>query len=84
MPHLVTGTRDSQVELLLGEEGWVVQRQHGIKYSLDVTRCMFSSGNVGERARMGRQPCQDQVVVDLFTGIGYFTLPMLVQAGEAI
>lgn len=60
-----------------------MQRQHGIKYSLDVTRCMFSSGNVTERARMGRQACQDQVVVDLFAGIGYFTLPMLVQAGMA-
>ncbi|KAK9861886.1 hypothetical protein WJX84_010417 [Apatococcus fuscideae] len=76
-----TGTRDSQAELLLGEDGWVVQRQHGIKYSLDVTCCMFSSGNVTERARMGRQACRNEVVVDLFTGIGYFTLPMLVQAG---
>lgn len=61
-----------------------MQRQHGIKYSLDVTRCMFSSGNVTERARMGRQACKDQVVVDLFAGIGYFTLPMLVQAGVAL
>ena len=77
------GTRDSQAGLLLGQEGWVIQRQHGIKYSLDVTRCMFSSGNVTERARMGRMACHGQTIVDLFTGIGYFTLPLLVHAGEA-
>jgi tRNA G37 N-methylase Trm5 len=32
----------------------VLQREGGVLYGLDVTKCMFSSGNVTEKARMGR------------------------------
>ena len=49
--------------------------------ALDVTRCMFSSGNGTEKARMGRLACCKETVVDLFAGIGYYTLPLLVHAG---
>jgi tRNA wybutosine-synthesizing protein 2 len=55
--------------------------QHGIHYTLDPARVMFSSGNLEERARMGRVQAEGETVVDLFAGIGYFTLPLLVKAG---
>lgn len=67
--------------LLKGKDGWVEHRENGILYCLDVTRCMFSSGNVTEKARMGRLACGGETVVDLFAGIGYHTLPLLVHAG---
>lgn len=67
--------------MLLGDDGWVQHEEVGVVYSLDVTRCMFSSGNTHERQRVGRLPAAGEVVVDLFTGIGYFTLPLLVHAG---
>ncbi|CAK9300956.1 unnamed protein product [Gordionus sp. m RMFG-2023] len=38
---------------------------------------MFSSGNVNERIRMGKLNRPNEVVVDLYAGIGYFTLPIL-------
>jgi tRNA wybutosine-synthesizing protein 3 len=73
------GTRDSTLELLLGDNGWVTHYENGICYSLDATKCMFSSGNRSEKLRMGQLNCRDEVVVDLFAGIGYFVLPFLVK-----
>ena len=66
-----------------GAEGWVAHRENGIVYGLDVTRNMFSSGNGTEKARVAARNCDGEVVVDLYAGIGYFTLPYLVHAKEA-
>ena len=33
--------------------GWVQTSQHGLDFGFDITRVMFSSGNVTERQRMG-------------------------------
>ena len=38
---------------------------------------MFSSGNVTEKARVAAFPAKDDVVVDMFAGIGYFTVHSL-------
>lgn len=78
------GTRDSSLELLLGNNGWVTHYENGICYSLDATKCMFSSGNRSEKLRMGLLNCRDEVVVDLFAGIGYFVLPFLVKANAKL
>ncbi|KAF3330074.1 MET-10+related protein-like protein [Carex littledalei] len=75
-----TGTRDSGLELLLGSDGWVTHHENGISYSLDATKCMFSWGNRSEKLRMGALDCTNEVIVDLFAGIGYFVLPFLVKA----
>ncbi|GLI67646.1 hypothetical protein VaNZ11_011895, partial [Volvox africanus] len=130
-----TGTRDSRAVLLLGADGWVSHREGGVTFHLDVTRCMFSSGNVTERTRMGwgrglrgaplgmlpsppsppspplaSAPASasasasappaaaapvgggcggrpgwaaGETIVDLYCGIGYYTVPLLVVAGAA-
>ncbi|KAI3948825.1 hypothetical protein MKX01_022239 [Papaver californicum] len=72
-----TGTRDSTLEILVGDSGWVDHRENGILYSFDVTKCMFSWGNLSEKLRVARLDCKDEVIVDLFAGIGYFVLPFL-------
>lgn len=74
-----TGTRDSTLELLVGDNGWVTHHENGILYSFDATKCMFSSGNRSEKLRMARLYCENETVVDLFAGIGYFVLPFLVK-----
>lgn len=76
---LPTGTRDSTLELLVGDNGWVTHHENGILYSFDATKCMFSSGNRSEKLRMARLYCENETVVDLFAGIGYFVLPFLVK-----
>ena len=74
-----TGTRDSQLTMMLGSDSWVEQKENGIRYGLDAAKCMFSSGNVSEKMRVARFGCGGETVVDLFAGIGYFTLPYLVK-----
>ena len=51
-------------------------------YGYPMTRCMFSAGNVNERRRMGEVASEGEVVVDLYAGIGYYTLPALVHGGS--
>ncbi|XP_007889462.2 tRNA wybutosine-synthesizing protein 2 homolog [Callorhinchus milii] len=75
--------RTPAVTLLLGDNGWVQQVDNGIRYTFDVTKCMFSSGNITEKLRISSFDCTGEVVVDLFAGLGYFTLPYLVHAGAA-
>ncbi|XP_048369626.1 tRNA wybutosine-synthesizing protein 2 homolog isoform X2 [Sphaerodactylus townsendi] len=75
--------RSPTVTLLLGKDGWVEQMDNGIWYRFDVTRCMLSAGNITEKLRIASLHCAGEVVVDLYAGIGYFTLPYLVHAGAA-
>ncbi|NXA83067.1 TYW2 protein, partial [Thryothorus ludovicianus] len=77
------GMRTPSVTLLLGQHGWVEHVDNGIRYTFDVTKCMFSPGNITEKLRVASLPCSGEVLVDLYAGIGYFTLPFLVHAGAA-
>ncbi|XP_041252427.1 tRNA wybutosine-synthesizing protein 2 homolog [Onychostruthus taczanowskii] len=77
------GMRSPRVTLLLGQHGWVERVDNGIRYTFDVTKCMFSPGNITEKLRVASLPCSGEVLVDLYAGIGYFTLPFLVHAGAA-
>ena len=77
------GERRPDVEMLLGEDGWVTHREHGIDYSFDVTKSMFSAGNLSERGRVGELSCTGETVLDLYAGIGYWTLPLLISAGAS-
>jgi len=78
------GFRTPKVSLLLGDNGWVTHIDNGIKYSFDVTKCMFSAGNITEKIRVGKFACHGQTVVDLYAGIGYFVLPYLVNSEAAL
>ncbi|XP_028059424.1 protease Do-like 7 [Camellia sinensis] len=60
-----TGTRDSSLEILVGDNGWVDHWENGILYSFDSTKCMFSWGNLSEKLRMARLDCRDEVIVVL-------------------
>jgi tRNA wybutosine-synthesizing protein 2 len=73
--------RRPEVEVLYGSDTRTVHREGGILYTMDVTKVMFASGNIDERERMGTIDCRGEVVVDMFAGIGYFTLPIAKKAG---
>lgn len=64
-----------------GEGGVVQHIDNGITYQFDVTKCMFAKGNITEKLRVAGFNCEGETVVDLYAGIGYFTLPYLVHAG---
>jgi hypothetical protein len=63
--------------------GWVCVAENALLYAFDATATMFSSGNVSEKARVGRLPARGETVVDLYAGIGYWTLPLVLHAGAA-
>uniref|UniRef100_G3PZ82 tRNA wybutosine-synthesizing protein 2 homolog n=1 Tax=Gasterosteus aculeatus aculeatus TaxID=481459 RepID=G3PZ82_GASAC len=77
------GFRSPVVTMLVGEHSWVKHVDNGISYEFDVTRCMFSAGNITEKLRVAGFDCRGETVVDLYAGIGYFTLPYLVHAGAS-
>jgi tRNA wybutosine-synthesizing protein 2 len=69
--------RRPDVTVVAGEgDTATVHREHGIEYGLDFADVMFSPGNKAERARMGEVVSEGERVLDMFAGIGYFTLPM--------
>lgn len=59
--------------------GWIRVTEQGIHQSFDMTRVMFSRGNISEKIRFGKHLVQpDDVVLDMYAGIGYYTLPALI------
>eukprot|EP01060_Flectonema_neradi_P035973 TRINITY_DN6787_c0_g1_i2.p1 TRINITY_DN6787_c0_g1~~TRINITY_DN6787_c0_g1_i2.p1 ORF type:complete len:345 (+),score=52.82 TRINITY_DN6787_c0_g1_i2:799-1833(+) len=58
--------------------------ENGIKFQFDTTKIMFSSGNTTERVHMGVVCSKTDIVVDMFAGIGYFTLPAAVHGGSTV
>ena len=68
--------REPNVELLFGTQTETTYKENGILFRLDCARLMFSSGNVDERIRMASIAGEGEVVVDMFAGIGFFSLPM--------
>lgn len=68
--------REPKITKIYGKDTETIHIENGIKYKLDLARIMFSSGNVDERIRMGKIDARGEIIVDLFAGIGYFTLPL--------
>jgi tRNA wybutosine-synthesizing protein 2 len=71
--------RQPKRELLLGSETETIHKEHGCFFKQDVTKVMYSKGNLEERKRMSRFG-EGEVIVDMFAGIGYFSIPMAVHS----
>jgi len=70
--------RQPVTKVLAGGETETVHLENGILYKLDAAKIMFSSGNMEERLRMAELKCEGETIVDMFAGIGYFSLPLAV------
>ncbi len=70
--------RTPRVRRILGDDTVTVHRENGVLFKLDVEKVMFSSGNIDERVRVSKLDCDGEVIVDMFAGIGYFSLPVAV------
>jgi tRNA wybutosine-synthesizing protein 2 len=73
----IRGTeRRPQVEVIAGEGTQTVHKEHYCLFKLDVAKVMFSAGNIEERRRMAFISDSDETVLDMFAGIGQFTIPI--------
>lgn len=73
--------RKPNTNIIFGSNDTItIHKENGVAFKLDPQKVMFSSGNISERIRMGSISKPGEVVVDLFAGIGYFTLPIAVHS----
>lgn len=76
--------RQPKVVKLLGNGFETLHKEHGILYKLDTSKIMFSKGNHFERQRLLSQVKPNETVIDMFAGIGYFSLSMAKRAKHVI
>jgi tRNA wybutosine-synthesizing protein 2 len=66
-----------KMELIAGENNPIVEhKEHNVTYKFDITKLMFSKGNVNERKYLATLVQKNEIIVDMFAGIGYFSLPI--------
>jgi tRNA wybutosine-synthesizing protein 2 len=72
--------RQPDHEIIAGEDTTeTIHKENGCLFKLDAMKVMFSQGNLTEKKRMSKMG-KDEIVVDMFAGIGYFSIPMAIHA----
>ncbi|MEM4524390.1 MAG: class I SAM-dependent methyltransferase family protein, partial [Archaeoglobaceae archaeon] len=66
--------RKPKMQLIAGNGSETIHVENGCIFKLDITKVMFSLGNQYERHRIAKE-CEGEIVVDMFAGIGYFSIP---------
>ena len=67
--------REPRVEVWAGGETETEVLEFGVRWRFDAAHLMFAAGNRTERRRVRSLVRPGETVVDLFAGIGYFTIP---------
>jgi tRNA wybutosine-synthesizing protein 2 len=70
--------RTPKVQLIAGNGSETVHKENGCLFRIDVTKVMFSTGNQGEKMRIVKLVREGEIIVDMFAGIGYFSIPLAV------
>ena len=67
--------REPQMKIIAGKKSTkTIHKENNIIYNIDVNNIMFSKGNLAERKRIISQVKQGETIIDMFAGIGYFSL----------
>lgn len=70
--------REPKLEFLAGDPGAreTVKLENGCFFKFDITKIMFSPGNQYEKIRVAKLIEEGETIVDMFAGIGYFSIPI--------
>lgn len=71
--------RQPDREIIAGSGTETVHKENGCFFKIDAMHLMFSQGNLAEKKRMSKLG-KGETVVDMFAGIGYFSIPMAVHS----
>lgn len=80
MGYIKGQKRQPEIEILAGSNTETIHKENHCLFKLDVARVMWSKGNVNERMRIARLVKPGEHVVDMFAGIGYFSIPIAVHS----
>ncbi len=68
--------REPKINKIYGGSTETIQKEYGVLFKIDVSKIMWSMGNIDERKRMATISNENEVVIDMFAGIGYFSIPL--------
>jgi tRNA wybutosine-synthesizing protein 2 len=76
--------RIPKIEVIAGNGTETIHRENGCLFKLDVSKVLFCPGNLYERMRLPKLVKDGEVVVDMFAGIGQFTIPVAKHANPSL
>ncbi len=80
----ITGEfREPHLRKVWGDGTETIHREHDCLFKMDVTKVMWAKGNVSERKRIASVVRENENVLDMFAGIGYFSIPIAVHNPSA-
>ncbi|MCL2115079.1 MAG: class I SAM-dependent methyltransferase family protein [Methanobrevibacter sp.] len=68
--------RKPSIEILIGNNTETIHKENGCLFKLDIAKVMWSKGNTNERLRIAKLVKSGETIVDMFAGIGYFSIPI--------
>lgn len=73
--RITKAIRKPKIEVMAGcKTTQTLHVEHGCKFLLDVSEVMWSKGNKAERQRITKLAKKGEIIVDMFAGIGYFSI----------
>ena len=74
--HIQGTKREPVYKVLYGHETETVNKENKCLFKLDLSKVMWSKGNVNERLRIAKLVRDGETVLYMFAGIGYFSIPI--------
>ena len=74
--HIQGTKREPVYRILFGSETETINKENGCLFKLDLSKVMWSKGNNNERLRIAKLVGDGETVIDMFAGIGYFSIPI--------
>lgn len=74
--HIYGTKREPVIKLLYGNDTETINKENGCLFKLDLKKVMWSKGNNNERIRIAKLVEDNETVIYMFAGIGYFSIPI--------